>query len=178
MTDYILFKDLDGKFLTLPEALEVNKIDVEEEEAVDENGEKVEAEVVEEEKAEEPKQDRTIYYVTDEQQQSQYIKMFRAQKMQAFILRDNIDQPFIQQLEAKNEGIHFARIDADIQDALKARTGKKAAAALREQEEKLAKTLKKAVKNDKLTVRLENLKDKKTASILTVVSRIRRPLPS
>ena len=70
--------------------------------------------------------DHTIYYVTDPQQQSQYIRMFRDNKMQAFILDHTIDQPFIQQLEAKNEGLHFARIDADIQDALKSRTGKKA----------------------------------------------------
>ena len=111
MTDYILFKDLDGKYLTTPEALNVNKIDPEAEEtetATGENGEKIEAEVVRdsaetEEKAEEEPVDHTIYYVTDPQQQSQYIRMFRNNKMQAFILDHTIDQPFIQQLEAKNE---------------------------------------------------------------------------
>ena len=176
MTDYILFRDLDGKYLTLPDALEVNKTDTEEAEAVDEKGEKIEAEIVDapEEKKEEEKQDRTIYYVTDEQQQSQYIKMFRDQKMQAFILPDNIDQPFIQQLEAKNEGIHFARIDAGIQDALKARTGKKAAEELKEKEEKITETIRKAVKNDKLKVSLQKLKDKKTSAILTVDEQSRR----
>ncbi len=176
MTDYILFRDLDGKYLTLPDALEVNKTDTEDAEAVDENGEKIEAEIVDapEEKKEEEKQDRTIYYVTDEQQQSQYIKMFRAQKMQAFVLPDNIDQPFIQQLEAKNEGIHFARIDAGIQDALKARTGKKAAEELKEKEEKITEAIRKAVKNDKLKVSLQKLKDKKTSAILTVDEQSRR----
>ena len=176
MTDYILFRDLDGKYLTLPDALEVNKTDTEEAEAVDEKGEKIEAEIVDapEEKKEEEKQDRTIYYVTDEQQQSQYIKMFRDQKMQAFILPDNIDQPFIQQLEAKNEGIHFARIDAGIQDALKARTGKKAAEELKKKEEKITETIRKAVKNDKLKVSLQKLKDKKTSAILTVDEQSRR----
>ena len=176
MTDYILFKDLDGKYLTTPEALNVNKIDPEVEEtetATGENGEKVEAEVVRdsaetEEKAEEEPVDHTIYYVTDPQQQSQYIRMFRNNKMQAFILDHTIDQPFIQQLEAKNEGLHFARIDADIQEALKSRTGKKAAEALKEQAEKLEKMIRKAVKNDRLSVKIENLRDKKTASMLTV----------
>ena len=182
MTDYILFKDLDGKYMTTPEALNVNKIDPEAEEtetATGENGEKVEAEVVKdtaetEEKAEEEPVDHTIYYVTDPQQQSQYIRMFRNNKMQAFILDHTIDQPFIQQLEAKNEGLHFARIDADIQEALKSRTGKKAAEALKEQAEKLEKMIRKAVKNDRLSVKIENLRDKKTASMLTVDEQSRR----
>ena len=190
MTDYILFKDLDGKYLTTPEALNVNRIDPEADEeekkaaetATDENGEKVEAEVVDEsgekveadEKKEEEVVDHTIYYVTDPQQQSQYIRMFRDNKMQAFILEHTIDQPFIQQLEAKNEGLHFARIDADIQDALKTRTGKKAAETLKEESEKLEKMIRKAVGNDKLSVKLENLRDKKTASMLTVDEQSRR----
>ena len=189
MTDYILFKDLDGNYLTTPEALNVNKVDPEAEEeksaetATDENGEKVEAEVVDEngekagseaDKKEEEVTDHTIYYVTDPQQQSQYIRMFREHKMQAFILDHTIDQPFIQQLEAKNEGLHFARIDADIQEALKARTGKKAAQALKEASEKLEKMIRKAVGNDKLSVKLENLRDKKTASVLTVNEQSRR----
>ena len=189
MTDYILFKDLDGKYLTTPEALNVNRIDPEAEDeekaaetAIDENGEKVEAEVVDEngekveadENKEEEVVDHTIYYVTDPQQQSQYIRMFRDNKMQAFILEHTIDQPFIQQLEAKNEGLHFARIDADIQEALKSRTGKKAAETLKEESEKLEKMIRKAVKNDKLSVKLENLRDKKTASMLTVDEQSRR----
>ena len=190
MTDYILFKDLDGKYLTTPEALNVNRIDPEADEeekkaaetATDENGEKVEAEVVDEngekvetdEKKEEEVVDHTIYYVTDPQQQSQYIRMFRDNKMQAFILEHTIDQPFIQQLEAKNEGLHFARIDADIQEALKSRTGKKAAETLKEESEKIEKMIRKAVKNDKLSVKLENLRDKKTASMLTVDEQSRR----
>ena len=176
MTDYILFRDLDGKYLTLPEALEVNKTDTEEAGAVDENGEKIEAEIVEEadEKKEEDKKDRTIYYVTDEQQQSQYIRMFREQKMQAFVLPDNIDQPFIQQLEAKNEGIHFARIDAGLQDALKSESGEMTAEELKEQEEKITDAVRKAAGNDKLKVSLQNLRDQKTSSILTVDEQSRR----
>ena len=184
MNNYILFKDLDGTYLTLPEALKIND-GKGVEEATDENGEKVEAEIVspegkplssgeesapeildadgnpvtsageeakedaasngeaadEKEEKKEEKKDRTIYYVTDEQQQSQYINMFRAQKMQAFILNHNIDMPFIQQLDSRNEGIHFARIDAEISDEFKGKTSKKAAEELEEEEKKLEKNI-------------------------------------
>ena len=185
MTDYILFKDLDGKYHTLPDALEVNKIDPDDKEsAVDENGNKVEAEVVEDQKdsaaedkkdeKEEEKKERTIYYVTDEQQQGQYIRMFRDHKLQAFILNSNIDSPFIQQLEMKNEGIHFARIDAGVDEMLKGRTSKKDAKELEEKSKDLEKTFQKVLKNDKLKVSLENLKDKKVSSILKVDEQSRR----
>ena len=182
MNDYILFKNLDGKYLTLPEALQINK-EAEEEaakaEAVDENGNKVEAEVVDDKSEDkkdekEEKEPRTIYYVTDEQQQSQYIKMFKAQKMEAFVMKHNIDTPFMQQLESKNEGISFKRIDADLTDTFKSKTSKKAAAELEEKEKELAEKLKKALKNDKLNVKLEKLKDKKMSSMLTVSEESRR----
>jgi len=179
MTDYILFKNLDGKYMTLPECLEVNKTDPDEtqEGAVDENGEKVEAEVVEdksEDSAEEEKKDKTIYYVTDEKQQSQYINMFKAAKMDAVMLTDRIDQPFISQLEAKNEGIHFARIDADLTDAFKTKTSKKTQEELNAQAEKVEKLVQKALKNDKIKVKIERLKNKKVSSVLTVSEESRR----
>ena len=182
MNDYILFKNLDGKYLTLPEALQINK-EAEEEaakaDAVDENGNKVEAEVVDDKSEDkkdekEEKEPRTIYYVTDEQQQSQYIKMFKAQKMEAFVMKHNIDTPFMQQLESKNEGISFKRIDADLTDTFKSKTSKKVAAELEEKEKELAEKLKKALKNDKLNVKLEKLKDKKMSSMLTVSEESRR----
>ena len=179
MTDYILFKNLDGKYMTLPECLEVNKTDPDEtqEGAVDENGEKVEAEVVEdknEDSAEEEKKDKTIYYVTDEKQQSQYINMFKAAKMDAVMLTDRIDQPFISQLEAKNKGIHFARIDADLTDAFKTKTSKKTQEELNAQAEKVEKLVQKALKNDKIKVKIEKLKNKKVSSVLTVSEESRR----
>ena len=179
MTDYILFKNLDGKYMTLPECLEVNKTDPDEtqEGAVDENGEKVEAEVVEdknEDSAEEEKKDKTIYYVTDEKQQSQYINMFKAAKMDAVMLTDRIDQPFISQLEARNEGIHFARIDADLTDAFKTKTSKKTQEELNAQAEKVEKLVQKALKNDKIKVKIEKLKNKKVSSVLTVSEESRR----
>lgn len=236
MTDYILFRDLDGKYVALPDALEINKDAGKEENAdaekkaegstpqadaekkpeiLDADGNPVKQEkkpeildadgnpIKQEEKPEEVKQDaektesadgtekkdgeaaeeatgevkpadRTIYYVTDPRQQSQYINQFRAQKMQAFILDHTIDQPFISQLEMKNEGVHFARVDAAVQDALKARTGKKAAEDLKKQEDELTKMLRKALKNDKLKVSLQKLKDKKVSALLTVDEQSRR----
>ncbi|MCM1065642.1 MAG: molecular chaperone HtpG [Eubacterium sp.] len=199
MTDYILFKNLEGRYLTLPECLEVKPVDTEEESgkdgeasaesAVDENGEKVEAEIVTEETseenaeggaaedaeaAEEEKKEKIIYYVTDEQQQSQYINMFKAAKMDAVILTHNIDQPFVSQLEAKNEGIKFQRIDADVTDALKSKTSKKAEKEMEEQAEAISKIMKKALKNDKITIKVEKLKNKKVSSMITLSEESRR----
>ncbi|MBR2122110.1 MAG: molecular chaperone HtpG [Lachnospiraceae bacterium] len=181
MTDYILFKDLDGKYLALPDALLVNRTDTEDEEnagageAAEDTAENGTVEPVDDtQKEDETPDERTIYYVTDPQQQSQYIRMFRAAKKQAFILDRSIDQPFISQLEAKNEGLRFARIDADVQDAFRSRVGKKAAEELKKDEDKLTGVFKKAIKNDKLTVKLDKLKDKKISSILTVDEQSRR----
>ena len=184
MNDYILFKNLDGKYLTLPECLEIKPQDEEEnkENAVDENGNKVEAEVVGDksedeasgENTEEEKKEKIIYYVTDEQQQSQYINMFKAAKMDAVILTHNIDQPFISQLEQKNEGIKFQRIDADVTDALKSKTSKKAEKEMEEQAESISKLMKKALKNDKITIKVEKLKNKKISSMITLSEESRR----
>ena len=174
MTDYILFKNLDGKYMTLPDCLEVNKVDPDEAEntAVDENGEKVEAEVVEEEasseegeNSEEEKKEKTIYYATDLKVQSQYVNMFKQAKMDAVVLPDQIDQPFINQLEMKNEGIKFQRIDADLTDTFKAKTSKKAQEELEAQSEEIQKLVRKALKNEKLTVKLEKLKNIKKACL-------------
>ena len=180
MTDYILFKNLDGNYMTLPECLEVKPIDPDNDEnAVDENGEKVEAEVVDEndddvsEETEEAKE-KVIYYVTDEKQQSQYINMFKQAKMDAVYLTERIDQPFVQQLESKNEGIKFRRIDADLTDVFKTKTSKKAQEEYDAKAESISKKMKKALKKEKLTVKIEKLKNKKVSSVLTVSEDARR----
>ncbi len=177
MTNYILFKDLDGKYLTLPECLEIKPLE-ESEEAVDEKGDVVEAEVVEDadmaDGEDTEKKEKVIYYVTDEKQQGQYISMFKAAKMDAVILTHNIDQPFVSQLEAKNEGIKFQRIDADLTDVFKAKTSKKAEKEMEEQAASLMAMMKKALKNDKLNVKLQKLKNKKVASVITLSEESRR----
>ncbi len=172
MNDYILFKNLDGKYLTLPECLEVKPIDVQDE-AVDENGESVEVEEVTETADEEAKE-KIIYYVSDEQQQSQYIKMFKAEKMDAVILTHNIDAPFTSQLESKNEGVKFVRIDSDLTDTFKSKTSKKAAEELAKHAESLGNRFKKILKKDTFTVRVDKLKNKKIASLITVSEESRR----
>ena len=187
MTDYILFKNLDGKYLTLPECLEVNKTDPDEAgeneteekasdtEVVDENGNVVSEEKPDsEENAEEEKKEKIIYYVTDEKQQAQYINMFKAAKMDAVILTHNIDQPFISQLEAKNEGIKFMRIDADLTDTFKAKTSKKAEKELSDAAEAISKVMKKVLKKDKIAVKVEKLKNRKIASMVTLSEESRR----
>lgn len=187
MTDYILFKNLDGIYMTLPECLEINKIDdieldengnpIPKENAVDEAGNQVEAEVVEDaddEASSEEKKEKTIYYVTDEKQQSQYINMFKAAKMDAVILNHNIDQPFVSQLEAKNEGIKFQRIDADLTDVFKTKTSKKAQKEMEEQAEEISKVMKKVLKKDNIAVKVEKLKNKKISSMITLSEESRR----
>lgn len=182
MTDYILFKNLDGKYLTLPECLEVNKIDPDEaenkeeaeEKSADESAEAAETEAADKDAEAEEKKEKVIYYVTDEKQQSQYINMFKAAKMDAVILNHNIDQPFISQLEAKNEGIKFKRIDADLTDSLKSKTSKKAEEELTKAAETIGKVMKKALKKDKIEIKVEKLKNKKIASMMTLSEESRR----
>ena len=183
MNDYILFKNLDGIYMTLPECLEVKPIDVAEN-ATDENGNAVEAEVVdaaegmegadEDADAAEEKKEKTIYYVTDERQQSQYIKMFKSAKMDAVILNHHIDQPFISQMEMKNEGVKFMRIDADLTDSLKAKTSKKTVEELANKTELIGKIMKKAIKKDNIAVKVEKLRNSKIASMITVSEEARR----
>jgi len=172
MTDYILFKNLDGKYMTLPECLEVKPIDVEENGDAEENSDAVVVDA--EENAEDEKKEKIIYYVTDEQQQSQYINMFRQAKMDAVILTHNIDQPFVSQLEAKNEGIKFMRIDADLTDSFLSKTSKKAKEEMKAQAEEIQKIFKKALKKETITVKIEKLKNKKISSMITLSEESRR----
>ena len=192
MTDYILFKNLDGEYMTLPECLEVKKTDPDEAENAEnkdneasatdaETGEKIEAEVVDENGDEvdiptedEDTKEKIIYYVTDLVQQSQYVNMFKKAKMDAVVLPDRIDQPFVSQLEAKNQGIKFSRIDADLTDTFKTKNSKKVEEELEKKSEEVSKLFKKAVKKDNITVKVEKLKNKDIASMITVSEETRR----
>ena len=112
--------------------------------------------------------------MTDEKQQSQYINMFKTAKMDAVILTHNIDQPFVSQLEMKNEGIKFQRIDADLTDVFKARTSKMAEKEMEKQAEEIAELMKKALKKDAIKVKIEKLKNKKISSMITLSEESRR----
>ncbi len=145
MNDYILFKNLDGKYLTLKDCLEENK----------------------------EKHENTVFYVTDEKEQSQYINMFKKEGLDAVILPHSIDSPFIGHLEQKNEGLKFLRIDADLNSTFKEEV-KEDDEEFKKTSETLTETFKKALGNDKLEIKVEKLKDESISSMLTVSEETRR----
>ena len=168
MMDYILFKNIDHKYMTLKVCVEENGGTL-----IDPKDQKEEtAETEGEEKKEEPK--TTIYYVTDEQQQSQYINMFRTQGQDAVILNHNIDSPFITQLEQRNQNIQFQRIDADITESAKEEVKEEEKENFQKTADTLTEVFKKALDNDKLNVKVEKLKDDKVASMITLSEQSRR----
>lgn len=143
MNDYIIFKNLEGKYLTLKEELEVNK----------------------------EKHENTIFYVTNMQEQSQYINMFKADNIDALVLDNRIDQPFIQALESKNEGLKFSRVDASVDDSFKEDFNED---DLKDVKEKLTDTFKKSLGNDKLNIDVTKLKDENVSSMITLSEQDRR----
>ena len=143
LKDFIIFKNLDGKYLTLKECLEENK----------------------------EKHENTVFYVTNETEQSQYINMFKEEGIDAVILTHNIDQPFITHLESKNENVKFARIDADLSDSFKEETSED---ELKDITETLTDTFKKALNKDNLVVKVEKLKNASISSMITLSEQDRR----
>ncbi len=189
MNDYILFKDINDKYQTLPELL----VPVEEPEQTDEEGkeettvedsveaaeaadaaaaegaETADTEDAGDEEEKEPEK-KTVYYVTDRVQQGQYINLFKEQGMNAVILDHNIDTSFITQLEQRNENYQFMRIDADLTESLKADDEED----LTEAGKTLEEVFKSALNNDKLTIKVEKLKNDEVASVLTLSEQGRR----
>ena len=142
MSDYVLFKNLDNKYLTFKEALEENK----------------------------EKHENTIFYTNDPVQQSQYVNMFKDQGIDAVILKDNIDQPFISQLEAKNECVKFKRIDDELNDSF---TEELSEDESKDLTDKLTDAFKKALGRD-VTIKVQKLKDENISSMITVSEETRR----
>ena len=164
MSDYILFKDLDGKYQTLKDLVpeeEAADVDVVEnpDETKDENAEEKEPEKT------------TIFYVTDEVQQSQYINLFKEEGKTAVILKHNIDTPFISHLEMKNDKIKFQRIDADLTEDFVEATDE---AELKETTDSLTEIFRKALGNDKLEVKVEKMKNENISSMITLSEESRR----
>ena len=171
MKDYVIFKNLDDKYITLPEYIEnMYPSDKDSEEEADTK----EAEEAAEDKADkepEEKPKKKVYYVTDMVMQGQYVNMFREQKLDALVLTHNIDQPFIQQLEYQNEDIAFQRIDAGITDDFEEKTeGEEWEKTTTE----LTDIFRKALANDKLVVEVKKLKNEKVASMVTLSEETRR----
>ena len=182
MNDYILFKNLDDKYLTLPELLIKEEEKKEDAEVLDENGNPItdnsstsasdnSADDHTASADDEKDERKVIYYVTDKVQQGQYIKLFKEQNMQAVILDHNIDTSFITQLEQRNEKYKFMRIDADVTESLKDETS---ADDLKAETDALTEVFKKALNNDKLTVKVEKLKNESISSIITLSEEGRR----
>ncbi len=147
MDDYIIYKNLDGKYLTLKDCMD---------------------------KAKEEGHENQIYYVTNEKEQSQYINMFKANGQDAIIMSHSIDNPFISQEEQKHENLKFLRIDADVNDTLREEVKEEDKEALKKQEETLTETFKKALGDDKLQVKVEKLKDTEISSMITLSEETRR----
>ena len=165
MENFMLFKNLEGKYLTLTEYVDANK----------EKSKTEETEVKEEAKEGEEKKETptNVFYVTDEIQQSQYINMFKAEGVDAILLTHNIDQPFISNLEQHNQHLKFYRIDADLNEAFKSTDGVDEEAMKKETEE-LASLFRKALNNEKLEVKVENLKNETVSSMVTLSEESRR----
>ena len=175
MNDYILFKDINDKYQTLPELLAPVE-EAKDDEATDDKNTEAEASDTENAdnadnaEADKEPEKKTVYYVTDVNQQGQYINLFKEQGMNAVILDHNIDTSFITQLEQRNSDYQFMRIDADLTDALKSDSD----TDLTEAANTLTEVFKSALNNDKLTIKVENLKNADVASVLTLSEQGRR----
>ena len=160
MTDYILFKDLEEKYCTLPELKEKGK-------ALNGADNLAQSEDKEEKL-------QKVYYVSDAVAQSQYISLFKEHKKEAVYLTERIDQPFITELEAKNSGLRFQRIDADVQEAMKDELSSEEQDKLKEAGEKLEKAFQSLLSKDKLHVKVDRLLSETPASLLSISEESRR----
>ncbi len=174
MGDYILYKDINGKYLTISD-LAAKKDDTDAENNAGENAAEAAknsdaTDTTDSEEKKEPEK-TTIYYVTDEIQQSQYINMFREAGLDAVILKHNIDSAFITHMEQLRDDLKFQRIDADVTDTFKEETDED---ALKETADTLTEVFRKALGKDKLTVKVEKLKNANVSSMMTLSEENRR----
>ncbi len=168
MSDYIIFKDLNDKYITLPEYVDAVKADEDGDAKTEDADKENTQENKDGDKEEEP---TTVYYVTDMQQQSQYVNMFKEQNINAVILNHNIDQAFISQLEQGDLKVSFKRIDAGLNDTMKDDADEE---TLKKETEELSEIFKKALGKDKLEVKVEKLKNESVSSMLTLSEETRR----
>ena len=170
MSDYIIFKDLNDKYITLPEYVDaVKEKDGDTKENTAENTENTDAsENKDGENEEEP---TTVYYVTDMQHQSQYVNMFKEQNINAVVLSHNIDQAFISQLEQGDLKVSFKRIDAGLNDTMKDDADEE---TIKKETEELSEIFKKALGKENLEVKVEKLKNENVSSMLTLSEETRR----
>ena len=180
MEEYIIFKDLNDKFITLPEYVEerakAEGTDTEEgkedkaADAAEDSGSSAEGDSADSGEDEEEKA-TTVYYVTDLQQQSQYVNLFKEQEINAVILTHSIDQPFISQLEQGDLKVKFQRIDADLTDTMTEEVDEE---TIKAQTESLSEIFKTALGKEKLEVKVEKLKNENISSMMTLPEETRR----
>ncbi len=175
--DSIIFKNLDKKYLTLEECIKENGGAQEQsgdtKEANNTTDASEEASTEENQDAEEEKK-INIYYVTNEQQQSQYINMFKEQGQDAILLTHNIDSAFITYLEQKNQNITFQRIDAEVHESLKDEISEDEKEEFQKTTDSLVEIFRKELNNDKLEVKVEKLKDDNVAAMAVLSEQSRR----
>ena len=146
MKDYMLLKNIDGEYKTLAECLEANK----------------------------EKHENTIFYIDDEKEQAQYVKMYKDAGIDVVILNARIDNPYISHLEQKNENLHFTRVDGDLNDSFKEETTEEETKKLEETTKSMTDLFRKVLGNEQLEVRAEKLKSADVASMVTLSEQSRR----
>ncbi|HHY24218.1 MAG TPA: molecular chaperone HtpG, partial [Clostridiaceae bacterium] len=143
--DIVIYKTTKDDYITLKDYLERNK----------------------------SKHENKVFYVTDEKQQAQYIKMFEENDLEAVILNVLIDNHFIQFLEMNEKGVTFSRIDSDISESLKD-SEKSDTENMKQAQEALESLFKEALGDEKLKVQVENLKASSIPGMILLSEQSRR----
>lgn len=145
--DIIIYKNLNGEYITLAQYLEKQK----------------------------DEKEKKVFYVTDEVQQAQYIKIFKDNGLDAVILTSMIDTHFISFLEMNEQGVKFQRIDSDLSESLKnEEADANKSEEIKNMDEKLKDIFKKVLKNDTLKINVENLKSQEVPAIILLSEYSRR----
>ena len=163
----IIYKNLEGRYVSLDEYLEEKKPEKTEGEGTEEKSQDPA------DSANVPEKDtrKTIYYVTDPVQQATYVEMFKAAGQDALLFSHAIDEPFISRLEMRYPDYKFCRIDSDVNEAL---TDELSEEEAKKREEGLGEIFKKALSRDKLNLKLARFKDTQVAAIMTYAEESRR----
>ncbi|RKW58784.1 MAG: molecular chaperone HtpG [Lachnospiraceae bacterium] len=162
--DYILFKNINDKYLTLNELVDESKNSEDKvETSADEN-----IENSEEKKEVEKTQ---IFYVNDVKEQSQYVNIFKSAGKDAVVLPHSIDVPFISTLEMKRDNVKFLRIDSDMTDDMRS---EEVAEDTKASYDALSEKVKTALHNDRLKVSVQLLKSDDISSVITISEESRR----
>ena len=169
----IIYKNLEGKYISLDEYLEEKKGDKADTSSAPADAEapSPQGEGKEADGAPEKDTRKTIYYVTDPVQQATYVEMFKAAGQDALLFSHAIDEPFISRLEMRYPDYKFCRIDSDVNEAL---TEELAEDEAKKREEGLGEIFKKALSREKLNLKLARFKDAQVAAIMTYAEESRR----